>query len=253
MHSGLRQDGKDGFDGTGDTGWKDPKPLHPGDPCDQAPSSPALLDILFASLAITKDSATEQVEQILRDIEAIPPCCSFRHHERQQRALRRPFLGREEDRTEVSRSLFTKIYPGATDDSELKEVLDVLGHMPLAITLMAKLGKTTPCSAPHLLDSFRRVRTEMLGPNQGSDSRHSVNICIRLSTENPRMRQTPEAYNLLVMVSMLPAGATLDALQNHWAKTVPNLLSAIGALRDTSRLLRHCDIHGLASHSIPCP
>ncbi|KAJ7595723.1 P-loop containing nucleoside triphosphate hydrolase protein [Mycena floridula] len=143
--------------------------------CDQAVSATLLLDILYAVLDIRRDTqntindilddlrssgplillldnfetplyadvAKEQVEQILRDIEQIPhvaivvtmrgntaPCEGFSWVKKEVEPLT----------PSASHDLFTKIYPEVETDSNLAQLLEVLGYMPLAIMLMAKLG-----------------------------------------------------------------------------------------------------------------
>ncbi|KAJ7595718.1 hypothetical protein C8J56DRAFT_387540 [Mycena floridula] len=240
-------------------------------PCDQASSAPLLLDTLYTALAITKDThntlndildelrssgpiillldnletplhadgSREQVEQIIREIEQIPhvalvvtmrgtsgPCMGIPWTEQKIGPLD----------PESSLCLYTEIYPKATDDSELPKLLETLGYMPLAVTLMARLGRTTECTAEQLLTSFRATGIEMLGPSAGCDPRHSMNVCIRLSAESPLMRRTRDAAKLLAIISMLPAGTTFDALEKYWATTLCNLPAALQALLDTSLL-----------------
>ncbi|KAJ7595822.1 hypothetical protein C8J56DRAFT_883977 [Mycena floridula] len=239
--------------------------------CVQAVSVPLFLDILYTALDITRDThntlndilnelrssgplillldnletplfadgAREQVEQILRDIEQIPHVALFVTM-RGSSAPSEGFLWSEK-RIEpldphASHRLFTEICPKARDDSELAELLDNLGHMPLAVTLMAKLGKATEWKARELLDSFRTAGPTMLGPSNGSDSRHSVNVSIQLSVESPLMRRTQDAFTLLIIISMLPSGTTSNDLREYWAQSLSNLPAALQALLDTSLL-----------------
>ncbi|KAJ7595794.1 hypothetical protein C8J56DRAFT_389479 [Mycena floridula] len=239
--------------------------------CVQAPSVSLLLDTLYTALDITRDThntfndilndlrssgplillldnfetplladgAREQVEQILRDIEQIPhvalfvtmrgssaPCEGFLWTEKKIEPLN----------PHASHRLFTEICPKARDDSELAGLLESLWYMPLAVTLMAKLGKATEWKARELLNSFRTAGPTMLGPNDGSDSRHSINVSIRLSVDSPLMRRTQDAATLLVIISMLPSGATSSHLQKYWARSLSNLPAALQALLYTSLL-----------------
>ncbi|KAJ7595895.1 hypothetical protein C8J56DRAFT_1160200 [Mycena floridula] len=239
--------------------------------CVQAVSAPLFLDILYTALEITRDThntlsdildelrssgplillldnletplladgAREQVEQILRDIEQIPHIALFVT----MRGSSAPCEGLSwiEKKIEpldpqASLRLFTEICPKARDDSEVAELLESLGHMPLAVTLMAKLGKATEWKARELLVSFRIAGPTMLGPSNGSDSRHSVNVSIRLSVESPLMRRTQDAATLLVIISMLSSGTTSSDLRKYWARSLSNLPSALQALLDTSLL-----------------
>ncbi|KAJ7595846.1 hypothetical protein C8J56DRAFT_1042926 [Mycena floridula] len=239
--------------------------------CVQAISTALFLDILYAALDITRDThntlndilnelrssgplillldnfetplyadgARAEVEQILRDIEQIPhvalfvtmrgssaPCEGFPWTEKRIEPLD----------PQASRCLFTEIFPKAHDESELAELLESLGHMPLAVTLMAKLGKTTEWKAGELLDSFRMAGPTMLGPSEGSDSRNSMNVSIRLSVDSPLMKRTKDAVTLLIIISMLPSGSTSRHLRKYWARSLSNLPGALQGLLETSLL-----------------
>ncbi|KAJ7595816.1 hypothetical protein C8J56DRAFT_1160164 [Mycena floridula] len=239
--------------------------------CIQAVSVPLFLDILYTVLDITRDThntlndilnelrssgplillldnletplladgAREQVEQILCDIEQIPHVALFVT----MRGSSAPCEGFVWSKKRIepldphaSHCLFTEICPKAREDSELAELLDSLGHMPLAVTLMAKLGKATEWKSRELLSSFRTAGSTMLGPNNGSDSRHSINVSIRLSVDSPLMQRTPDAFTLLIIISMLPSGTTPRHLRKYWARSLSNLPAALQALLDTSLL-----------------
>ncbi|KAJ7595722.1 hypothetical protein C8J56DRAFT_387612 [Mycena floridula] len=76
----------------------------------------------------------------------------------------------------------------------------------------------------------------MLGPSDGSDSRNSVNVSIRLSVQSPLMLRTPDAATLLTIISTLPSGTTSRHLREYWARSLFNLPGALQALLDTSLL-----------------
>ncbi|KAJ7595989.1 hypothetical protein C8J56DRAFT_1043089 [Mycena floridula] len=239
--------------------------------CIQAPSAALLLDTLYMSLNIKRDThhtlndildelrssgplilvldnletalyandATAEVEQILRDIEQIPhvalfvtmrgssaPCEDLPWIEKKISPLD----------SEASHQLFTQICPKATEESKLTELLEVLGYMPLAVILMAKLGKATGWKAQELLDSFQMGGLTILGPSDGTDSRHSISVSIRLSVESPLIRRTQDATTLLAIISMLPSGTTSSNLRKYWALSLSNLPAALQALLDTSLL-----------------
>ncbi|KAJ7572544.1 P-loop containing nucleoside triphosphate hydrolase protein [Mycena floridula] len=239
--------------------------------CVQAVSAPLFLDMLYAALDIARDThntlsdildelrssgplvllldnletplladgAREQVEQILRDIEQIPHVALFVT----MRGSNAPCEGSlwtekkiEPLDPQASHRLFTEICPKARGDLEVAELVESLGYMPLAVTLMAKLGKATEWKARELLNSFRTAGLTMLGPSEGSDSRNSVNVSIRLSVESPLIQRTPDASTLLIIISMLPSGTTSSHLQKYWAWSLSNLPAALQALLYTSLL-----------------
>ncbi|KAJ7595827.1 hypothetical protein C8J56DRAFT_390324 [Mycena floridula] len=238
-------------------------------PCAEAKSAPLLLDILISALEITRDtyntlddivdelrssdlpllllldnfetplypsSAKKQVEKILHAIEEIPHVALLVTMRDNNAAcpVGIPWIERRIGPLDSHTSfrLYTEIYPNARDDPDLAELLEKLGYMPLAVTLMAKLGKTTESSARQLTESFRAVERELLG------SRNGVNVCIRLSLESPMIQRTPDASVLLVIISMLPTGTTSKALENYWAATLSDLPATLEALVTLS-LLEH--------------
>ncbi|KAJ7593367.1 hypothetical protein C8J56DRAFT_886329 [Mycena floridula] len=90
--------------------------------------------------------------------------------------------------------------------------------------------------ARELLNSFRMAGVTILGPSDGSDSRNSVNVSIRLSVQSPLMERTRNAATLLIIISMLPSGTTSRHLRKYWAVSLSNLPAALQALLDTSLL-----------------
>ncbi|KAJ7596184.1 hypothetical protein C8J56DRAFT_1022543 [Mycena floridula] len=243
-------------------------------PCVQATSFPLLLDTVHSALDLPNDTknilnailnelqsldkpmillfdnfetpwnapgARAEVSQFLRDIDAIPhvaifvtmratisPCEEIEWKEMQITPLD----------PKASFWLYTGIDIKAQNDKKLSELLEMLGHMPLAVKLMARQGRSTGCTVEQLMESYRNVGTSMLGPSKNSDAQNSVSISISLSINNPQVNVEPDAYELLCRISMLPAGTTFHALQTLWASNIRNLQSPLRALLDTS-LLEH--------------
>ncbi|KAF8074059.1 hypothetical protein FPV67DRAFT_784802 [Lyophyllum atratum] len=236
-------------------------------PCVKATTVSLFLDTLYSSLGITRntgktrndiiselrasgglvllldnfetpwsiDGGRAEVEQILRDISriprvsflvtmrsAIPPCDDIQWH-----VVNLPAVD-----SDAARRIYSNIYAKGKDDVNLPQLLDLVGHMPLAITLLAKVGKLTGLSAEDLLKQYNRVGTAMLG--QGSDAEHSMDICIGLSVYGPAMKQHAEAVDLLATLAMLPVGTTYDKLEKWWARSLTNLIGALEVLRETS-------------------
>ncbi|KAJ7579961.1 hypothetical protein C8J56DRAFT_1029989 [Mycena floridula] len=243
-------------------------------PCVQATSFPLLLDTVHSALDLpsnTKNTlnailnelqssdkpmillfdnfetpwnapgARAEVAQFLRDIDAIPhiaifvtmratvpPCEEIKWTDMRIQPL-------DQD---ASYQLYTGIDTKAQDDEKLSELLKMLGHMPLAVKLMARQGKSTRCTVEQLLESYRNIGTAMLGPSKNSDAQNSVSVSISLSVNSPQVKEEPDAYELLCRISMLPAGTTFEALQSLWASNIRNLQTPLQALLDTS-LLEH--------------
>jgi hypothetical protein len=98
------------------------------------------------------------------------------------------------------------------DDPDVGRLLAVLGYMPFAVTLMAKLGMEGKSTAKELLDAWRES-----GPDMLSDQpEESMNRSISLSVESDLVKRNPNAMALLAILSMLPAGTTKQNLR-WWA------------------------------------
>ncbi|KAJ7592282.1 hypothetical protein C8J56DRAFT_522355 [Mycena floridula] len=243
-------------------------------PCVQATSFPLLLDTVHSALDLpsgTKNmlnailnelqsldkpmillfdnfetpwnvpGARAEVSQFLRDIDAIPHVAIFVT----MRATIPPCeeISWKEMRIqpldpEASFQLYAEIDTKAQNDEKLSELLEILGHMPLAVKLMARQGRSTGCTVEQLMKSYHKTGTAMLGPSKNSDAQTSVSISISLSVNSPQVKEEPDAYELLCRISMLPAGTTFEALQSLWASNIQNLQSPLQALLDTS-LLEH--------------
>ncbi|KAJ7596137.1 hypothetical protein C8J56DRAFT_1116586 [Mycena floridula] len=231
-------------------------------PCVQATSFPLLLDTVHAALDLPSDTKNTvnailnelqssikpmillfdnfetpwkapgtraEVAQFLRDIDAIPhiaifvtmratvpPCEEISWKEMRIQPLD----------SEASFQLYTGIDTKAQNDEKLYELLEMLGHMPLAVKLMARQGRTTGSTVEELIGSYWKTGTAI------------VSISISLSLDSLPIQREPNAYELLSRISMLPAGTTLQALQSLWAPHIQNLQSPLQALLDTS-LLEH--------------
>ncbi|KAJ7587430.1 hypothetical protein C8J56DRAFT_786600 [Mycena floridula] len=188
--------------------------------------------------------ARAEVAQFLQDIDAIPHIAIFVT----MRAKIPPCeeIDWKEMRiapldSEASFQLYTGIDSKAQDDEKLFELLEMLGHMPLAVKLMARQGRTTGCTVEQLMASYHNVGTAMLGSSKDSDAQNSVSKSISLSLDSLPIQREPNAYELLCRISILPAGTTFQALQSLWAPNIQNLQSPLQALLDTS-LLEHSTV-----------
>jgi tetratricopeptide (TPR) repeat protein len=126
----------------------------------------------------------------------------------------------------AARGAFKRIYPGVNDGRKLDELLDVIDRIPLAIVLMANVGKHSRASPEYLLEQWSKTGTEMIsrGPSQSMDRTISVSVNREVVASNP------EAFTLLGILSMLPAGTTGSNL-SWWAPTLSSHIAAIETLR----------------------
>ncbi|KAJ6457595.1 hypothetical protein C8R45DRAFT_1110367 [Mycena sanguinolenta] len=105
----------------------------------------------------------------------------------------------------------------AADEEQLDDVLESIGHIPLAITLMATCGGHLGASPDDLLVDWRTAGTEML--STGGKGKLSMDDTIGLSMERG-VSSDPNALRLLAILSMLPAGTTGENLLKWWAPTI---------------------------------
>ncbi|KAJ7581620.1 hypothetical protein C8J56DRAFT_1168364 [Mycena floridula] len=137
---------------------------------------------------------------------------------------------------EAAIQLYTAIDQKAQDEEELSELLEMLGHMPLAIKLMARTGRFMAGTVRQLIECYHKMGTAMLGPSKASDAQNSVSISISLSLDSPQIRREPDAYKLLSRISMLPSGTTFQALEELWALDIRHLPAAVEALLEVALL-----------------
>ncbi|KAJ7741632.1 hypothetical protein B0H16DRAFT_1377958 [Mycena metata] len=126
----------------------------------------------------------------------------------------------------AARTSFKRIYPGVIDGPKLDELLDAIDHIPLAIVLMANVGKHSQASPDYLLEQWRKTGTDMM--SRGSSQ--SMDRTISMSVNRPVVASNSEASTLLAILSMLPAGTTGRNL-SWWAPSLSSHIAAIEVLR----------------------
>jgi hypothetical protein len=102
--------------------------------------------------------------------------------------------------------------PSSKNDPDVGRLLAVLGYMPFAVTLMAKLGVEGKSTAKELLDAWLESGPDILTDNP----EESMNRSISLSVESDLVKRNPNAVALLAILSLLPAGTTKENLR-WWA------------------------------------
>jgi tetratricopeptide (TPR) repeat protein len=142
---------------------------------------------------------------------------------------------------EAARATFLQIW--SSDDGKLDDLLSSLDLVPLAVTLIAHVGRSSQLSPSELLESWNKEQTKLL--NLGSPDRlRSIDHSIRLSLQSTTMLSTPDALPLLSVVAFLPGGAAIKNLP-ILAPSITSLDRAVRALisvslvyKDTSGTLR---------------
>ncbi|KAF9019037.1 hypothetical protein BDP27DRAFT_1308978 [Rhodocollybia butyracea] len=137
----------------------------------------------------------------------------------------------------AARETFTNLYPTADKGADLDNLLNAVGAIPIAITLMAVDGKNSKASPKYLLQEWKTAGTEMIS---------LVDRRISLSLNQEVVKSNPDAFTLLAVLSMLPAGTTGNNL-HWWASSLTSHLAAVKSLR-TAGLLEQDDGDFEASH-----
>jgi len=130
---------------------------------------------------------------------------------------------------DACRHICERINPHWNSDSDIDDLVDAVGRMPFAVTLMASRGRESGCSAKELLEEWTQLGTDMLSPDGSLES--GMNKSISLSVDSNLVKSDPDALYLLATLSMLPAGTTRDNLV-YWA---PELKFMSGAITTLSR------------------
>jgi tetratricopeptide (TPR) repeat protein len=125
---------------------------------------------------------------------------------------------------DAARSTFRDNCP--IEDEALDDLLIALDFVPLAVTLMAAVGKSSKLAPSDLLKSWQKEQTSLLdlGP---SDRLKSVDYSIRLSLQGAAMTSKPEALQMLSVLAMLPRGASPESL----LEMVPSIVRLDAAIR----------------------
>jgi tetratricopeptide (TPR) repeat protein len=131
--------------------------------------------------------------------------------------------------------IYHKINPGSENDPDVTRLLATLGHMPFAVTLIAKLGVRGRLTAKQLEEDWLES-----GPDIFPDSEQGMNQSIRLSVENNLVKRNPNAISLLAILSLLPAGTTKENLR-WWAPALKRsiITSTIDSLAEAALLVEN--------------
>jgi hypothetical protein len=107
-----------------------------------------------------------------------------------------------------SRQIFFEIADGPSpgEESVLKDLLDLSGYLPLAVSLMANIISFEGYTKT--LSRWKTENTALL--SDGHDKRSNLEKSITLSLGSPRFVSSPHAMNLLALLSLLPDGIRAD-------------------------------------------
>jgi hypothetical protein len=96
--------------------------------------------------------------------------------------------------------IYHSIYLDSENDRDVASLLRVLGHMPFAVTLMARLAKEGRSTAEELLSAWSAYGPDILSDHH----EQSMNRSISLSVNSYPTKQNPQAPLLLNFLSSLP-------------------------------------------------
>ncbi|KAJ7258212.1 hypothetical protein C8J57DRAFT_1720798 [Mycena rebaudengoi] len=195
-----------------------------------APPSLLVLDNLETPWeTLSSRSEVEEFLSLLTDIPQLGLMITLRGAERPSKVKwTRPFLAPLEPLSNVAaRQTFIEVADEGHDETSIKELLELTGHLPLAVSLIASVADSEGCA--QALSRWKLESTRML--SEGYDQRSSLDISIMLSYTSPRM--TSGAQELLSILSMLPDGlADADLVQAKLP--IPDILACKATLIQTA-------------------
>ena len=132
--------------------------------------------------------------------------------------------------------IYRSIYPDSENDPDVGRLLDILGYMPFAVTLMARLAKEGQSTANELILAWSANGPDILPDHH----EQNMNRSISLSIDSNLMKQNPQAFLLLNILSCLPAGTSKAALR-WWVPALHSSMvpSAISTLSKTGLLVEN--------------
>ncbi|KAF5368528.1 hypothetical protein D9758_002294 [Tetrapyrgos nigripes] len=247
-------------------------------PCAKAESVPLLLDTLHYSLCITRRTDDtlkdilielespsgksqphrillldgfetpwnlddqEEIKHILGSLQKVPRLSLFIT----MRASQPPADHRWDTEyiqpldPEASAKTYTDIYNEAGKQSQLPELLDAIGHIPLAINLIANYAKSNEKTPSAMLDVWGREGTGISTLETGHIDK-LMERSMKLSIESPLMKSSPDAFKVLVLLTLFPAVVPTAHLQQFWMPPSVNWLDAFGVLDGAGLIQREDD------------
>ncbi|KAJ7457742.1 hypothetical protein FB451DRAFT_1183060 [Mycena latifolia] len=173
----------------------------------------------------------EKFLALLADVDHLALIITMRGAERPANVRwTRPFLEPLNPLTQdAARQTFIDIADADYTFEEIDKILLLVDNMPLAIDLIAHLVDYEGFAS--VLDRWESERTSLL--SEGHDRCSNLDLSISLSLESPRMLASPEAQELLSLLSILPDGlSNTELLQSKLP--INNVLACRAILLCTS-------------------
>ncbi|KAJ7716437.1 P-loop containing nucleoside triphosphate hydrolase protein, partial [Mycena metata] len=160
----------------------------------------------------------EEFLSLLTDISSLALVITIRGAERPSKVQwTRPFL---QPLPPLAQDAARKMFIDIADDKHpLEEVDQILGltdNMPLSISLLAHLVDIEGCK--EILSRWEVEKTSLI--SDGYDKISNLELSISLSLSSPRIVSTPQAQDLLALLSLLPDGLSdVDLKQTKFPVT----------------------------------
>ncbi|KZW03318.1 hypothetical protein EXIGLDRAFT_828675, partial [Exidia glandulosa HHB12029] len=139
---------------------------------------------------------------------------------------------------ESAKQIFVAIAAIDESDQAFSKLIHELDSIPLAVTLLASQAQFEPIDS--LFARWTQFRTGMLQRGDGQSRLTSLDVSIGLSLQSPRMLATPQARNVLSLLSMLPLGAASSDFA-VWSSHIPSADRALAAVLQNSLAFRTPD------------
>ncbi|KAJ7290263.1 hypothetical protein C8J57DRAFT_1705704 [Mycena rebaudengoi] len=195
-----------------------------------APPSLLVLDNLETTWeTLSSRFEVEEFLSLLTDVPHLGLMITLRGAERPSKVKwTRPFLAPLKPLSNVAaRQTFIEVADDGHDDDSIKELLELTGNLPLAVSLIASVASSEGCA--QALSRWKLETTRML--SDGYDQRSSLGISIMLSYTSSRM--TTGAQELLSILSLLPDGFS-DADLVQAKLPIPDILACKATLIQTA-------------------
>ncbi|KAJ7755425.1 P-loop containing nucleoside triphosphate hydrolase protein [Mycena metata] len=170
-----------------------------------SPPSLLILDNLETVWEPTKSrQEIEEFLSLLTDINSLALMITMRGAERPSNVQwTRPFLRPLQPLAQdAARKMFIDIVDDKHPLEEVDQVLCLTDNMPLSISLLAHLVDMEGCKK--ILSRWETEKTSLI--SDGYDKKSNLELSISLSLSSSRIASTPQAQDLLALLSMLPDG-----------------------------------------------
>ncbi|KAJ7237633.1 P-loop containing nucleoside triphosphate hydrolase protein, partial [Mycena rebaudengoi] len=195
-----------------------------------APPSLLVLDNLETTWeSLSSRSEVEEFLSLLTDVPHLGLIITLRGAERPSKIKwTHPFLAPLEPLSNVAaQQTFIEVSDEGHDEAGIKELLELTGNLPLAVSLIASVAGSEGCA--EALSRWKSESTRML--SDGYDQKSSLDISIMLSYTSSWM--TSSAQELLSILSLLPDGLA-DANLVQAKLPIPDILACKATLIQTA-------------------